>query len=81
MKVKILLFAQLKEAYGAGEFFLDVPPSVTVQDTVNCVLAEASLSPFKNLPLRFAVNEEFKQGNQVLNENDSLAFLSPVAGG
>lgn len=81
MKVKILLFSQLKEAYGAGEFFLDVPPSVTVQDAVNWVLAEASLSLFKNLPLRFAVNEEFKDGTQALNENDALALLSPVAGG
>jgi len=81
MKVKILLFAHLKEAYGSGDFWLDMPAASTIQDAVSRVMGEKKLSSFKNMPLRFAVNEEFRYETQTLNDHDSLAFLSPMAGG
>ena len=81
MKIKVLLFAQLKEAYGCDQFSVEIPFGTKIADAVGIVLGDSTLIPFKRLPLRYAVNEEFKAAETVLKDNDELALLTPVAGG
>lgn len=81
MKIKVLLFAQLKEAYGSGDLWLDLPAPATIRDAMDRVMSEKKLSQFKGLPLLFAVNEGLQSEGIVLNDGDCLALLSPVSGG
>lgn len=81
MKVEVLLFAQFKEAYGSECLCIEVPYGTKIVDAVGRVLSEPSLQPLKNLPLRYAINEEFMLSDTLLKNNDRLALLSPVAGG
>ena len=81
MKIEVLLFAQLKEAYGSGRLWIEVPGNAKISDAVSIVIGEASLRSFSGLPLRYAVNEEFQAADVSLNDNDRFALLSPVAGG
>lgn len=81
MKIEVLFFAQLKEAYGSGHMLLELPIEAKVSDAVHKVMGETSLRPWIGLPLRYAVNEEFKSADTALKPNDRLALLSPVAGG
>ena len=81
MKIEVLLFAQLKEAYGSERFWVEVPVGARISDAVYIAMSEVLLRPFSSLPLRYAINEEFQSADASLNDNDRLALLSPVAGG
>jgi molybdopterin converting factor small subunit len=81
MTIEVLLFAQLKEAYGCDQFSLELPSGAKIADAVDVVLGKPALAPFKALPLRYAVNEEFSPVQTALKDNDRLALLTPVAGG
>ena len=52
MKIEVLLFAQLKEAYGSERLWIEVPHGANIADAVRRVLSESSLQPFHSLPLR-----------------------------
>lgn len=73
MRVRVLFFSQLRERFGAQQD-ADVTDGASVGDVVR----RYSLS---DLPLRFAVNEEFVEPDTVLQNEDTLAFLMPVSGG
>lgn len=81
MTIRVLLFAQLKEAYGSGFFQIDVPAGSKISDTVEIIMNKLPLRMFHSLPLRYAVNEVFQPAEAVLKNNDTLALLSPVSGG
>ncbi len=81
MKIEVLFFAQLKEAYGSGHMSLELPSEAKVSDAVHKVMGEVALHGWSGLPLRYAINEEFISADTTLRPNDRLALLSPVAGG
>lgn len=81
MRVTVLLFAQLREAWGGGTLELDLPTDATVAEAVREVLGRVELSACRDLPLRYAVNEDYSDGAASLRENDVLALLTPIAGG
>lgn len=79
MRVKVLLFAALKERAGRGEFELELPEGVTVAEAAKVV---AEQSPGLSLEGSMAaVNEVYARPDQRLGDGDSLAFIPPVAGG
>lgn len=79
--IRLLLFAQFREALGARERSLQVAAGQTPRQ----VLAAASrghpqlqsLAPV----VRFIVNDQFTSGDDPLRDGDELAFVPPVAGG
>ena len=81
MKIEVLLFAQLREAYGRDRLLVDLPTGSKVVDALDIVFKEPALMAFRALPLRYAINEEFGAAQNVLTDNDQLAILTPVAGG
>lgn len=81
MRVTVLLFAQLREAWGGGTLELDLPDGATVAEAVQEALGRAELSACRELPLRYAVNEHYSDSAASLRENDVLALLTPMAGG
>lgn len=75
---KVLFFAHLRDA--VGEEFLKLNAS---GKTVAALKAE--LAAIYNLPkldtVMTAINEEFAQDDEVIQEGDEIAFIPPVSGG
>ncbi|HEU4655894.1 MAG TPA: molybdenum cofactor biosynthesis protein MoaE [Capillimicrobium sp.] len=76
MRVRVRLFAQLRERAGRSELELDLPDGARVADALAAVgdLADG-------LPLVMAVNREYAPADQPLHPADELALVPPVSGG
>jgi len=81
MKVKILLFAQLKDHFGTSERTVDVSVGSTVSDLKQTLFDDGDSQKFESLPYLYAVNDTWAQGSKTLNPDDVVAFLPPVSGG
>ena len=81
MQVRLLLFAQYRDAAGASELSLEVPAGACALDAV--ALLRARDVAMKRIPERpvVAVNQEYAALDRVLSDGDELALLPPVAGG
>ena len=81
MRVRVKLFAIVKERAGAGEVTLELPEQATV--------AAASAALKRDFPeiagfldrAAFAVNREYVDAATHLREGDELAVIPPVSGG
>jgi len=78
MRVRIRLFAQLRERAGASELSLELPDGARVRDAL---AAEQVASLAAGLPLVMAVNREYADVDAPLAANDELALIPPVSGG
>lgn len=81
MRIKVLLFAGLREKRGEGELELEVPFGTPVRELSKDLFPEGSLSPEFWHRVRFAVNLEYVPAGKVLQEGDEVALIPPVAGG
>ena len=81
MRIKVRLFARLRELVGAGELERDVPVGSTV-DAVWRALAHEypSIEPYAR-SISCAVNAEYARFSTAITEGDEIAFLPPVSGG
>lgn len=78
MRVRIRLFAQLRERAGASELSLELPEGARVRDA----LADAAVASLADgLPLVMAVNREYASADAPLAPGDELALIPPVSGG
>ena len=76
MRVKIRLFAVLRERAGAGSLELDLPEGARVADALAAVDHLAA-----GVPLVMAVNREYANPDVELRAGDELALVPPVSGG
>ena len=76
MKVRVRLFAVLRERAGARELELDLPEGARVRDALDAVGELAA-----GLPLVMAINREYADREAVLHADDELALIPPVSGG
>jgi len=81
MKVKIKLFARMRELAGTNSLERTISPDATVKD-----LLQALQDEFPNLAevaprTVVAVNQEFVEPETRLAEGDEVAFFPPVSGG
>ena len=81
MRVKVLLFAGLREKWGSGEADLEIPLGTTPQELSGRLFADGAVSADFWRKVRFAVNLDYVPGNTVLHEGDEVALIPPVAGG
>lgn len=81
MKVTVKLFGSIREAAGAKELAVTVPPGSTAAD-LRRLLARDHPS-FEEMAdrLRVSVNYEIVGEESPLREGDEVAFLPPVSGG
>lgn len=83
MLIQAQLFAVLKERAGSGSVETELPEGATVADALTALgkahprLGEA----LAEMPVVMAVNHEYADTDQVLNEGDELALVPPVSGG
>jgi sulfur-carrier protein len=75
---KVLFFAHLRDAVGEDFLRLDAAGKTVAE-------LKAELSSKYELPkletVMTAVNEEFAQDDEVIQEGDEVAFIPPVSGG
>jgi molybdopterin synthase catalytic subunit len=76
MRVRVRLFAVLRERAGRDVLELDLPDGASVADALAAVGDLAG-----DLPLVLAVNREHAPAAQRLTAGDELALLPPVSGG
>ncbi|MDQ6778940.1 MAG: molybdopterin converting factor subunit 1 [Actinomycetota bacterium] len=76
MKVRIRLFAGLRERAGASEVELDLPEQARVRDALDQLRAITS-----DVPVVMAVNQEYADEEAILRAGDELALIPPVSGG
>jgi MoaE-MoaD fusion protein len=76
MRVRVRLFAMLRERAGTGELELDLPEGAVVRDALE-QLAEVAAG----MPVVMAVNREYADEDAPLAPGDELALIPPVSGG
>jgi molybdopterin converting factor subunit 1 len=81
MKVRVRLFAVLREAAGRGETELELPAGATPEDAWRA-LAEAHPALRARRPsLTAAVNRRYATFDEPLSDGDEVVFVPPVSGG
>jgi molybdopterin converting factor subunit 1 len=79
MKVKLKLFAYLRETLGLEEEEIDVRDGEKVSDLWGRF--KHRIPGKRNFRVLFAVNGEYVDGDRELKEGDEVAFIPPVSGG
>jgi molybdopterin converting factor subunit 1 len=80
MQLNILLFGITKEIVGQQKLSLEVPEEATVPVLMDQLRQQyPKLSELKSLMI--AVNDEYAQEKQALQEWDEIALIPPVSGG
>jgi molybdenum cofactor biosynthesis protein MoaC/molybdopterin converting factor subunit 1 len=82
MKVKVLLFAMLRQRAGTPSIELDLADGATATDALEALRRHAGLEEvIERMPLRVAVNREYVPESTTLAAGDELAVIPPVSGG
>lgn len=81
MLVQALFFARLREIFGESSRAVHLDEGATVNTLVRSLSHETKELLLKELPLIFAVNENFEPGETTLKDGDVVALMTPVSGG
>lgn len=81
MKVRLLLFAVLREIVGREEVELEVATATTVGEVVEKLIAENPQIAAMADVIQVAINQEFAERNTELESGDEIALLPPLSGG
>ena len=77
MKIEVFFFAAVKEMLGQYVREMEVPEGTCVDEVVQLL----GLEHRQNIPLIFAVNEDFETEDRKLKNRDRLAIMTPMSGG
>lgn len=80
MKVRVLLFASVREAFGRPELEVELPEAASVADAVR-VLGGHSPRGVLDASLSAAVNHTVVPKTTRLRAGDTVALLPPFSGG
>ncbi len=81
MKIKVLLFAALKDQFASSQIELDVPASATVADLRRSLVTEQPALEDLLSRSGFGLGDEFVEDDFALSEGMELACIPPVSGG
>jgi molybdopterin converting factor subunit 1 len=81
MKVKVKLFAILRERAGAGEVIKEVKEGSTVADLWTVLQQDYPKLAVPGVRLLYAVNQDYVTPDCVLKDADEVVFIPPVSGG
>lgn len=80
MKVRARLFAQLREIAGEDEVELSLERPTAAAAFEALVNDHPAFGRYRDV-VRFAVDNEYVQGDVVLSEGSEVIFIPPVSGG
>jgi len=78
--VRVLLFASYADALGTSSMDLELAGETRVRDVVETVRKRAGVDQLPPRPL-VAVNAEYANLDDQVNDRDEVAIIPPVAGG
>ncbi len=81
MKVQVLFFARLKEIFGESSRWMSLREGASIHELVGLLRHESEELGLDQVPLVYAVNEDFTEGERILRDQDTLALMTPMAGG
>lgn len=85
MKVRLKLFASLRELTGVEDETLDIPEHISTLGELRNYLRSRGESWSQALDakraIRGAINQRMAQESDALHEGDEIAFFPPVTGG
>jgi molybdopterin converting factor subunit 1 len=81
MRVRVRLFAVLREAAGQGQIELELPPGATPETAWARLAAEHPELASRRQGLAAAVNRSYAAFGDPLADGDELVFVPPVSGG
>jgi molybdopterin converting factor subunit 1 len=81
MKVRVRLFAVLKDSLGRAELDLELPEGATVEDVWRHLVKEHPALAPRRRSLAAAVNRRYAAFDAPLAPGDEVAFIPPVSGG
>jgi molybdopterin converting factor subunit 1 len=81
MRIRVRLFARLRDIAGAGELDRELRPGATIGDVWSMLVAEhPDLAAYAS-SISCARNEDYARMQTPLGPDDEVAFLPPVSGG
>ena len=81
MRVKVRLFASLRETAGVPEASLDLATGSTAEDAWGRLAGDFPALAPRRASLAVSVNRRYARFDTVLQEADELVFIPPVSGG
>ena len=81
MQIKVLFFARLKEIFGQSYRIVTVKEGARIDEVVWLLSQESKELSKSEIPLIYAVNENFEEGDKILKACDELAIMTPMSGG
>lgn len=81
VRVRVRLFASLRETAGPGEVLLDLPPGATAEDAWRALIGRYPALLERRGSLSAALNRRYVTFDAALDEGDELVFVPPVSGG
>ena len=81
MKVKIKLFAILRERAGTAEVIKEIEEGSTVADLWAALQQDYPKLAVPGVRLLYAVNQDYVKSDCVLKNSDEIVFIPPVSGG
>jgi molybdopterin synthase catalytic subunit len=81
MRVRVRLFASLREAAGRGELELELPEGATADQAWQALAADYPSLAGRRASLMAAVNRRYAGFDAPLEDGDEVSFIPPVSGG
>ena len=81
MRVRVRLFASVREAAGRAEAVLELARGATAEDAWQFLVAQHPALAQRRASLAAAVNRRYAPFTTVLADGDELVFIPPVSGG
>jgi len=81
MKVRVKFFAILRERAGTSEVEKEIAAGSTVTDLWRQLQKDYPKLDVPGIRLLYAVNRDYVNMDQELNDHDEVVFIPPVSGG
>jgi molybdopterin converting factor subunit 1 len=81
VRLKVRLFARLREIAGAPEIDRELPDAATARAAWDSLTSDFPMLADYTSSVSVAVNEEYARMTTALKDGDEVAFLPPVSGG
>jgi molybdopterin converting factor subunit 1 len=81
MRVRVRLFASLREAAGQAEVELDLPAGASAEDAWRALVGRHPALADRRASLSAAVNRRYVAFDAPLGAGDEVVFVPPVSGG
>lgn len=81
MRIKVRLFAALRESAGRSDLAVELPEGATAEDAFRQLAAQHPALGSRRAHLQAAVNRRYSPFDAPLADGDELVFIPPVSGG